>query len=136
MIRGIDHIGLVTADLPGAAAALSPFPLVPFYEGVAEPYRVACQFWRHQDGDGVAVELVSPVGPDAAVAGHLARQGPGLHHIAFEVDDISAEVESLRRRGVVVIDPVPQRGARPGMLVTFAHLGPATGLLVELVQYR
>ena len=134
MILGIDHVGVITRDLDAAGAGMELLDLKRDYEGVVDSYGVACQFWRH-DGDNVAIELVAPARADAAVHGQLTRQGPGLHHVAFQVDDIDAELASLRRRGAVLVDTAPCPGGRPGLRVAFIHLGPATGLLVELVDY-
>lgn len=66
--------------------------------------------------------------------GHLDRHGPGLHHLAFEVDDLVADLAALRSSGAVPLDPAPREGARAGMQVAFVYLGLTTGLLVELVQ--
>lgn len=134
MIRGIDHVGLAVADLPAAAAGMALLDLKSTYEGTVDSYGVACQFWQH-DGDSVAIELVAPARDDAAVLGQLARRGPGLHHVAFEVEDIDSELAVLRERGAVLVDAEPCPGGRAGLRVAFVHLGPAAGLLVELVDY-
>lgn len=83
----------------------------------------------------VAVELVAPVRGDSAVTGHLARKGPGLYHIAFEVDDVELELARLRSNGFVPVDREPCAGARPGMRVAFMYVRKPAGLLIELVQY-
>lgn len=67
--------------------------------------------------------------------GHLDRHGPGLHHLAFEVD-LAADLTALRSSGAVPLDPAPREGARAGMQIAFVYLGLTTGLLVELVQYH
>lgn len=110
--------------------------MVKFDEGIAESYGVDCQFWRSGAAPGgAAIEVVAPSRDDAAVHGHLRRSGPGLYHVAFEVDDIDAELRRLREGGAIAVDRGPCAGAREGMRVCFVYLGTATGLLVELVQY-
>ena len=91
MILRMDHIGLVTGDIPGAAAALALLDMKLTYDGHVESYGFDTQFWQ-RPGDQAAVELVAPA---AAVRGHLDRRGPGLHHIAFEVDDIDADLPAM-----------------------------------------
>ncbi|MBB5873912.1 methylmalonyl-CoA/ethylmalonyl-CoA epimerase [Allocatelliglobosispora scoriae] len=110
--------------------------MVKFDEGIAETYGVDCQFWGVGAEPGAAaIELVAPNRDDAAIHGHLRRSGAGLYHVAFEVDDIDAELRRLRDGGATPVDRGPCAGARAGMRVCFVYLGTATGLLVELVQY-
>ncbi|MFI6996234.1 VOC family protein [Nocardia sp. NPDC050175] len=134
MIRRIDHIGLVARDLDAAATGLRMLTMRPDATDVVQTYGVACQFW-HCAGDRVALEVVAPEEPGDQVSGHLRRQGPGLHHIAFEVDDLDAALRALRGRGAVLVDSEPRPGGQDGLRIAFVHLGPATGLLVELVEY-
>ncbi len=80
------------------------------------------------------VELLEPLSPDSTVGRFLARRGPGLHHIAFEVADIRAELERLEGAGLHLVDREPRRGAK-GHLVAFLHPSSTDGVLVELVQH-
>ncbi|SEQ79626.1 methylmalonyl-CoA epimerase [Lentzea xinjiangensis] len=134
MILRIDHVGVVTADLGAAAPMLGLMDMKCTYSDDVDTYGVVTSFWQCP-GDTTSIELVAPVREDAAVRGHLRRLGPGLNHVAFEVDDIDADLAALRDRGAVLVDEEPRRGGRPGLRVAFAHLGPSTGLLVELVDY-
>ncbi|WP_329101287.1 VOC family protein [Micromonospora sp. NBC_01699] len=134
MILRIDHVGMVAANLKAAAAGLRMLTMSPDEHDIVATYDVECQFWR-REGDPTAIEIVTPAGPSSQVSGHLRRSGPGLHHVAFEVDDIVAELAVLRARGAVLVDDEPRPGGQPGLRIAFVHLGPATGLLVELVQY-
>ena len=137
VILGIDHIGLVTDDPGGVGTFLADLGMRETDRGVAEAYGVTCQFWRHSAGDGgPAVELVAPVTDGSAVQGHLTRTGPGLYHIAFEVDDVDAEIARLSRSGFVPVDARPRPGARPGMQVAFMYLRRPACLLIELVRYE
>jgi len=134
MILRIDHIGLATAAPAELAPFLGALGLSRGDTGTAPEYRVACEFWD-RPGSEPAIELVSPSGEGSTVDGQLARTGPGLHHIAFEVDDIEPELERLRAAGFVAVDSEPRAGARGGMTVAFTYLRAAR-LLVELVHYR
>jgi len=78
------------------------------------------------------IELLEPLGPDTTVGRFVARRGPGLHHIGYRTDDIEAELERARARGVRLIDEVPRPGAHG--LVAFLHPSSTGGVLIELVQ--
>jgi len=78
------------------------------------------------------IELLEPLGPETTVGRFVARRGPGLHHIAYATDDIEAELERARVRGVRLIDEVPRPGAHG--LVAFLHPASTGGVLIELVQ--
>ena len=136
MILGLDHVGLLTTDLSTAGARLTDLGLDRVEAGVADGYGVACEFWQADSApDSFAIELVAPVRDDSAVANRLERQGPGLYHVAFEVDDLAEEAARLRRSGFVPVDRAPTDGARPGMQVMFLFLGKPANLMIELVRY-
>jgi methylmalonyl-CoA/ethylmalonyl-CoA epimerase len=79
------------------------------------------------------VELLAPLGSDTPVGRFLARRGPGLHHVAYRVDDVAAALDELRTAGMRLIDEVPRAGIR-GTRVAFLHPSAAGGVLTELVQ--
>jgi methylmalonyl-CoA/ethylmalonyl-CoA epimerase len=79
------------------------------------------------------VELLEPTSEDSPVAKFLSKRGPGLHHIAVQVEDIVATLESLKNQGARLIDETPRVGAG-GCLIAFAHPAAAGGVLLELVQ--
>jgi methylmalonyl-CoA epimerase len=81
---------------------------------------------------GSRLELLAPLGPDTPVGRFLARRGPGMHHVAFEVDDVAGELVRLRDTGVEVIDETPRRGMF-GLEVAFVHPEATGGVLAELV---
>lgn len=85
-------------------------------------------------GEGVQIDLVEPTGPDSAVAKFLERRGEGLHHIAFEVDDVDAELKAMMDKGFELID----REGREGVAgqIGFLHPQTAGGVLIELLQPR
>jgi methylmalonyl-CoA/ethylmalonyl-CoA epimerase len=79
------------------------------------------------------VELLAPLGSDTPVGRFIARRGPGLHHVAYRVDDVAAALDELRTAGMRLIDEVPRAGIR-GTRVAFLHPSAAGGVLTELVQ--
>ncbi len=81
------------------------------------------------------VQLLGALGPDTPVGRSLTSRGPGLHHIAYRVDDVAAALEHLRREGAQLVDEVPRRGSRD-TLIAFVHPRSMGGVLVELVQER
>lgn len=80
------------------------------------------------------IELLAPLGVDTPVGRFLAKRGPGLHHIAFEVADLPAELARLRAAGTQLIDEEPRRGLF-GLQVAFVHPDAAGGVLAEFVSY-
>jgi methylmalonyl-CoA/ethylmalonyl-CoA epimerase len=78
------------------------------------------------------IELLRPLGPDTPVGKFLAKRGPGMHHVAFEVADLSGELERLRAEGVQLIDETPRRGMF-GLQVAFVHPEATGGVLAEFV---
>jgi len=79
------------------------------------------------------IELLEPFSADTPVGRFIAKRGEGLHHICYEVEDLSSKLEELRSRGLRVIDGYPRPGAE-GNLVAFLHPASANGVLVELVE--
>jgi methylmalonyl-CoA/ethylmalonyl-CoA epimerase len=136
VILGLDHVGLLTGDISAVGAKLGELGLSRVEAGLAHEYGVACEFWQHDESpESFAIELVAPVREDSSVANRLERQGPGLYHVALEVDDLAAEAARLRRSGFVPIDSAPVAGAREGMQVMFLYLGKPANLMIELVRY-
>jgi methylmalonyl-CoA/ethylmalonyl-CoA epimerase len=79
------------------------------------------------------LELLRPLRADTPVGRFLAKRGPGMHHVAFEVADLAAELERLRSRGVPLIDESPRRGLY-GLQVAFVHPDATGGVLAEFVE--
>lgn len=79
------------------------------------------------------VELLQPLGPDTPVGKYLAKRGPGLHHVAYQVADIDAELQRLVAAGVEMIDAQPRTGIR-GSRVAFCHPRSTGGVLTEIVE--
>jgi methylmalonyl-CoA epimerase len=79
------------------------------------------------------VQLLGALGPDTPVGRALATRGPGVHHVAYRVDDVAAALEHLRAEGARLVDDAPRRGSRD-TLIAFVHPKAMGGVLVELVQ--
>ena len=79
------------------------------------------------------VELLAPLGDDTPVGKFLAKKGPGLHHVAYQVADIDATLESLKAAGIRLIDETPRTGIR-GSRVAFLHPAATGGVLTEIVE--
>jgi methylmalonyl-CoA epimerase len=79
------------------------------------------------------IELLAATGPDTPVGKFLAKKGPGMHHVAYQVDDIEATLAALKEAGLKLIDETPRIGIRNSR-VAFVHPKSAGGLLTEIVQ--
>src|SRR5262249_37329063 len=79
------------------------------------------------------IELLEATSEDSPISKFLAKRGPGIHHIAVNVDDIRASLQELKQRGARLIDEEPRTGAG-GCLVAFVHPSSTGGVLLELVQ--
>jgi len=80
------------------------------------------------------VELLEALSPDSSVGKFIAKRGPGIHHIAVEVEDINASLADLKSKGARLIDEKPRAGAG-GCLIAFVHPATTNGVLLELVQH-
>ena len=131
MFGRIDHIGVAVEDLDGA---------VRLYRdrlGMREQHRETVEA---QGVDAVLleigeghVELLSPLGPDTAVGRFLDKNGPGMHHVAYQTEDIDSALASVREAGLRLIDEEPRAGIR-GSRVAFLHPKSTGGVLTELVE--
>lgn len=89
---------------------------------------------RFRIGDGAEINLVAADGPESAVAAFLEKRGEGLHHVAFEVDDVNAALQEIEGKGVRLIDTEGREGAAGR--IGFLHPKSFNGVLVELVEPR
>jgi len=129
----LDHIGIATRQLAdGLAVWRDALGLrVESTEEIAEQgVRVAMLAVGETH-----VELLEALTPDSPVGKFLAKRGPGIHHIALEIDDIAASLKELKNKGARLIDETPRVGAG-GCLVAFVHPSSTDGVLLELVQRR
>jgi methylmalonyl-CoA epimerase len=127
----IHHVAYVVADIDAGLDRLgATFGLTPAVREVMEEQGVEAVLCGRPGG---AVELLRPLDPEGPIARFLDSRGEGLHHVAFEVDDLAAALDDLRGRGAELIDERPRPGLG-GHLVAFVHPSSAGGVLTELVQ--
>jgi methylmalonyl-CoA epimerase len=129
--RGIHHLGVAVEDLDKALATyerlfgaeLEHRETVPDQGVEAAAVRV---------GSG-RVELLAALGEDTPIGRFLAKRGPGMHHVAYEVADVRASLASLASEGAELIDPEPRQGLF-GLQVAFVHPDAVHGVLSEVVS--
>jgi len=135
--KGIHHIGIAVTSI----AEQRPFyenVLGGTFEGIEDVpgQKVRVAFFRFgSNSEGVRVELLEPMSQDSPIAKHLAKRGPGLHHVAYLVDRIDERLEALRREGLPLIDEKPRPGAHHNM-IAFVNPKGTHGVLTELCQPR
>jgi methylmalonyl-CoA/ethylmalonyl-CoA epimerase len=129
MIKGISHIGVAVDDLEKARAF--------FKENFSLPVSDRESFGELHFSfiplEGTDIELLQSTTLDGQIAKFIKKKGQGIHHMAFEVDDIQAELDALKGKGVKVINEKPYRNAHED-LVAFLHPKSTFGILVELIQ--
>ena len=131
MLGKIEHIAVAVADLDAAVA---------LYRDV---WGLDVEHRERVEDQGVEeamvrigesyIQLLGATGPDTTVGRFLERNGEGLHHIAYEVDDLETSLADLKEQGVRLIDETPRKGGR-GHMVAFVHPKGNRGVLVELIQ--
>jgi methylmalonyl-CoA/ethylmalonyl-CoA epimerase len=131
MLSKIQHVALAVSDMDAALA---------FYKDV---WGLEANHRERVESDGIEeamlplgdsfLQLIAPTSDDSTVAKFIDRRGEGLHHVAYEVDDVGASLDQLRSAGASLIDEQPRRGGG-GHLVAFVHPKGNHGVLVELVQ--
>ena len=129
-MKKLEHIGIAVANLDEAERIFGDVLGSPAYkrEEVAGE-AVLTAFFAAGDSK---VELLVPTSPESAIAKHLEKRGPGLHHLAFHVDDLESELSRLQDKGYrVVVGPKP--GA-DGKRIAFLHPGDTAKVLVELCE--
>lgn len=131
MLTNLEHLGLAVPDLAAATALYAKLlGTGPYKTEHVASEAVDTVFFRV---GGAKIELLAGTGPDSAITKFLEKKPAGIHHVAFEVDDIEAEMARLRAEGFVLLNEAPKRGA-DDKLVCFVHPKSAGGVLVELCQ--
>ena len=131
MFTRIDHIGVAVEQIE---------PSLELYRDRFEMELAHREIVQEQGVEAVLldlgenhVELLAPLGPDTPVGRFLARNGPGLHHVAYQVTDIDATLDQLKQAGLELIDEQPRVGIR-GSRVAFMHPRATAGVLTEIVE--
>ncbi|MCR9181544.1 MAG: methylmalonyl-CoA epimerase [Flavobacteriaceae bacterium] len=127
----IEHIGIAVKNLEKANAVYAALLGEKHYkiEAVASE-GVKTSFFKVGESK---IELLEATNPDSPIAKFIEKRGEGIHHIAFYVDDIVAEIKRLKKEGFVVLNETPKLGA-DNKLVTFLHPKSSHGVLIELCQ--
>jgi methylmalonyl-CoA/ethylmalonyl-CoA epimerase len=131
MLGKIEHVALAVSDMDAALA---------HYRDV---WGLEVEHRERVEDQGIEeamlrvgesyLQLLAPTGPDTTVGRFLDRRGEGLHHVAYEVDDLEITLEELKAKGIPLIDEAPRKGGR-GHMVAFVHPSGNHGLLVELIE--
>jgi methylmalonyl-CoA/ethylmalonyl-CoA epimerase len=127
----VDHIGVAVEDIDAALALYErDYEMTLVHREVVESQGVEAVLLDVGENH---VELLAPLADDTPVGKFLAKRGPGMHHVAYQVTDIEAALASLRESGIRLIDETPRVGIR-GSLVAFLHPKSSGGVLTEIVQ--
>jgi methylmalonyl-CoA/ethylmalonyl-CoA epimerase len=130
-MKKIEHIGIAVTDLSKAVLTYEKLFGSPAYkEELVESEGVRTAFFINGPNK---IELLEATNPESSISKYIAKKGEGIHHIAFEVEDILAEIERLKKEGFVIINEIPKKGA-DNKLVTFLHPKGTNGVLIELCQ--
>ena len=131
MIQKIDHIAIAVTDLESEIKRYRDVLGLEFLgtEEVPEQKVRVAMF----NVDGVHIELLEPLNAESPISAFLEKKGGGIHHIAFQVDDIRKQIDSLKEQGVRMLNAEPRPGAH-GTRIAFAHPKSLSGVLVELTQ--
>jgi methylmalonyl-CoA/ethylmalonyl-CoA epimerase len=127
----IEHIGIAVSNLESASLMYEKLFGTPSYkqeEVVSE--RVKTAFFRNGPNK---IELLEATNPESPIAKFILQKGEGIHHIAFEVEDIIFEMDRLKKEGFIILNETPKKGA-DNKLVAFLHPKSTNGVLIELCQ--
>jgi len=127
----IDHVGVAVEDIEAAIDLYRDgFGMREQHRETVEAFGVDAVLLEVGDGH---VELLKPLSADSAVGKFVERNGPGLHHVAYQTDDIDKTLDAVRGAGIALIDEQPRTGIR-GSRVAFLHPKATGGVLTELVE--
>ena len=131
MFARVDHIGVAVEDLDAAIALHEEaYGMAVAHREVVEEQGVEAVLLDVGENH---VELLRPLDGETPVGRFLSKRGPGLHHVAYQVSDVQATLDTLRGRGLRLIDETPRTGIR-GSRVAFLHPESSGGVLTEIVQ--
>jgi methylmalonyl-CoA/ethylmalonyl-CoA epimerase len=127
----IDHIGVAVEDLDAALELYArDLDMAEQHRETVEEQGVEAVLLEVGEGH---VELIKPLGPETGVGKFIAKNGPGLHHVAYATDDIDAALGAIREAGLKLIDETPRTGIRQSR-VAFLHPRSTGGVLTEIVE--
>ena len=130
-MKKIEHVGIAVKDLEQAIEVYQKLLNADCYKTeLVESELVKTAFLKTSDNK---IELLEATSPESAIAKFIEKKGEGIHHIAFEVDDILAEMERLHNEGFVLLSDSPKKGA-DNKMICFVHPKNTNGVLIELCQ--
>jgi methylmalonyl-CoA/ethylmalonyl-CoA epimerase len=130
-MQKIEHIGIVVNDIDKSKALFSKiFGKDNFKSEVVESEGVITSFFQIGESK---IELVSAINSDSTIAKYLEKNREGIHHIAFDVEDIEKEMKRLQNEGIRTLNEKPKKGA-DNKLICFLHPKDTNGVLIELCQ--
>ena len=130
-MRKIEHIGIAVNSLETSNLLFEKlFGNPPYKQEEVPSEGVKTSFFKNGPNK---IELLEARNPDSPIAKFLEKKGEGIHHIAFDVENIVAEIERLKKEGFVVLNEIPKKGA-DNKLVVFLHPKETNGVLIELCQ--
>ncbi len=130
-MKKIEHIGIAVSNLEEASLIYEKLFGAPSYkqeEVASEGVKTA--FFMNGPNK---IELLEATNPESPIAKFIAKKGEGIHHIAFDVEDIISEIDRLKKEGFIVLNEIPKKGA-DNKLVAFLHPKSTNGVLIELCQ--
>ena len=131
MLTNIEHIGIAVKNISASNELFTKlFNIAPYKSESVESEEVMTSFFKINE---TKVELLEATNPDSPIAKFIEKKGEGIHHIAFEVDDILTEMKRLEAEGFTLLNQVPKPGA-DNKLVCFLHPKGTNGVLIELCQ--
>lgn len=131
MFDKIEHIGIAVKDIKAANEVYtSLLGVAPYKEEAVQTEGVVTSFFKCGESK---IELLEATQPDSPIARYIEKKGEGIHHVAFAVTDIYAELKRLKEEGFIILNETPKRGA-DNKLVAFLHPKSLHGVLVELCQ--
>ncbi|MFV5694376.1 methylmalonyl-CoA epimerase [Flavobacterium sp. LB3P122] len=130
-MKKIEHIGIAVNDLETSNLIFEKLLGVPAYKfEEVKSEGVTTSFFNVGPNK---IELLAATNPDSPIAKFIAKKGEGIHHVAFEVEDIVLEIARLKKEGFVILNETPKKGA-DNKLVAFLHPKSTNSVLIELCQ--
>ncbi|MEI9945583.1 MAG: methylmalonyl-CoA epimerase [Chitinophagaceae bacterium] len=132
-MQKVEHIGIAVKSLATSVPLFEKLLNAASYKTeTVESERVNTAFLKAGD---TKIELLESMDSEGVIAHFIEKRGEGLHHIAFEVDDLTAEIERLKKEGFIFINETPKAGA-DNKLICFLHPKHTNGVLIELCQEK
>ena len=130
-MKKIEHIGIAVKDMEQSNLLFEKLlGTAPYKQEEVASEGVKTSFFMNGPNK---IELLEATNPDSPIAKFIEKKGEGIHHIAFDVEDIVSEIERLKSEGFIVLNETPKQGA-DNKLVAFLHPKGTNGVLVELCQ--